>query len=284
MSGHSQRELGRGDWILGAIKRNPEGLLLLAAGCALLMRRAGFRPLHGNGSGPDADRNDYTGRNGPHQSLGDTVAQAARNAGEYASDVTHRVTETASSYASSVSDFADEASEQSGRFARQAQSTLQSTAQHVLQEQPLAVALVGLATGAAVAAALPATDVERRALGPTGERLRDAAGRAGDQLKEAGAQAGERLMSAAEERGLTGEGLKEVAREVGDAFSDALSGEETSRNDQAQSTRSKQEGGGSRSDEGIRQRSQGLQAGGSSQGPTKREGAPSNPGGKRGPR
>jgi phage-related minor tail protein len=95
-----------------------------------------------------SDRNDYTGRNGPYQSMGDTVAQAGRNVGEYASDVTHRVTETASSYASSVSDYA-------------------------------------------------------------------------------GAQAGERLMSAAEERGLTGEGFKEVAREVGDAFSDALSGEET---------------------------------------------------------
>ena len=54
----------------------------------------------------------------------------------------------------------------------------------------------------------------------------DAAERAGDHLKEAGAQAGESLMNAAEERGLTGEGLKEVAREVGDAFSNALSGEQ----------------------------------------------------------
>jgi hypothetical protein len=141
MSSHSQRELGTGDWILGAIKRNPEGLLLLAAGCALLMRRAGFRPLYGNGSGPHADRNDYTGSNGPHQSLGDTVAQAARNAGEYASDVTHRVTETASSYASSVSDYADEASEQSRRFARQAQST---PAEHSTARPPGAAIGCGL--------------------------------------------------------------------------------------------------------------------------------------------
>ena len=108
---------------------------------------------------------------------------------------------------------------------RAAQSSLQEVAQHVLQEQPLAVALAGFAAGAAVAAAFPSTDVEKRALGPTGQRLKDTAGRVGEHLKEAGAQAGQSLMDAAEERGLTSEGLKEVAREVGDAFSGALSGE-----------------------------------------------------------
>ena len=140
--------------------------------------------------------------------------------------MTERVSRTASAYASSVSDYADEAADRSRRFAQQAQSSLQSTAQQILQDQPLAVALVGLAAGAAVAAAFPATEVEKRTLGPTGERLMDAAERAGDHLKEAGAQASESLKNAAEERGLTGEGLKEVVREVGDAFSNALSGDQ----------------------------------------------------------
>ena len=35
-----------GEWILSAIKRNPEGLLLLAAGAALLLR-TGSRPPGG---------------------------------------------------------------------------------------------------------------------------------------------------------------------------------------------------------------------------------------------
>ena len=237
MINHSHREdLGAGEWIFGALRRNPEGLLLLAAGAALLMRRSGSPLFTDSSPGQNPYRTgqggDSTGQGGDNalsensRNLGDRIAQATQAAGDYASDVTERVSRTASAYASSVSDYADEAVDSSKRFAQQAQSSLQSTAEQILQDQPLAVALVGLVAGAAVAAAFPATEVEKRALGPTGERLMDAAERAGDHLKEAGAQAGESLVNAAEERGLTGEGLKEVAREVGDAFSNALSGDQ----------------------------------------------------------
>jgi hypothetical protein len=41
MSAHSGSSLGNGgEWILNIIKRNPEGLLLLAAGAVLMMRTA----------------------------------------------------------------------------------------------------------------------------------------------------------------------------------------------------------------------------------------------------
>ena len=232
MSNYSHREdVGVGERLIGAVRRNPEGVLLLAAGAALLMRSSGTAvsthriPRQNEFRTAQQDRDNASSENG--RNLGDRVAQATQAAGEYASDVTQRVSRTASAYASSVSDYADEAADRSRRFAQQAQSSLQSTAQQILQEQPLAVALVGFVAGAAVAATFPATEVEKRALGPTGERLMDAAEKAGDHLKEAGAQAGESLMNAAEERGLTGEGLKEVAREVGDAFSNALSGEQS---------------------------------------------------------
>ena len=222
--------MGTGEQFLNAVWRNPEGLLLLAAGAALLMRRGVSSsinriPRHnqfrGDQRNEDVDRNGSNARN-----FGDRVADAAQGAGDYASDVAEKVRQTASSYASSISDYADEATDNSLRMARQAQSSLQSTAQHILQEQPLAVALVGLAAGAAVAAAFPATDMEKRTLGPTGERLKDAAGKVGEHLKEASVQAGQGLMDAAEERGLTGEGLKGVAREVGEAFSNTLAREE----------------------------------------------------------
>src|SRR4029078_3683924 len=95
-----------------------------------------------------------------------------------------------------------------------------------VKEQPLTVALVGAAAGAAVAAAFPATDLESRTLGPTGERLRDAAGKAGEQLKDAATKAGQRLAAAADERGLNTEGLKEVAQDVGEAFSGACEKED----------------------------------------------------------
>jgi hypothetical protein len=45
---------------------------------------------------------------------------------------------------------------------------------------------------------------------------------------EAGMQAGERLSEVAEERGLTKEGLKEAARDVGETFSSALATDDMS--------------------------------------------------------
>jgi hypothetical protein len=56
--------------------------------------------------------------------------------------------------------------------------------------------------------------------------MRSAAGAAGEQIMEAGMKAGERLKEVAEERGLTNEGLKEAARDVGETFSSALAGKE----------------------------------------------------------
>jgi hypothetical protein len=98
----------------------------------------------------------------------------------------------------------------------------------MVQEQPLAVALAGVAAGAAVAAAFPVTELEKRALGTTGEQLREAAGNAGEQLKGAASKAGQRLGAVADERGLNREGLKEMARDVSDAFTGALESEEGS--------------------------------------------------------
>ena len=102
------------------------------------------------------------------------------------------------------------------------------TADYLVREQPWAVALAGLVAGASVAAIFPSTRIERRTLGEAGERLRSAAGTMGQHLMEAGMQAGERLSEVAEERGLTSDGLKEAARDVGETFSSALAGEEAS--------------------------------------------------------
>jgi hypothetical protein len=52
-----------------------------------------------------------------------------------------------------------------------------------------------------------------------------AADRVGDQLRQATVKAGEKLKSAAEERGLHPEGLKEVADEVADTFKASMRGE-----------------------------------------------------------
>ena len=45
------------------------------------------------------------------------------------------------------------------------------------------MAVAGFAVGAAVAAAFPPTEIERRNLGPTGERLKDAASKQANKSK-----------------------------------------------------------------------------------------------------
>jgi hypothetical protein len=241
MSMYSDSDSGAAGWLVGAVKNNPEGLLLLAAGCALLMRSGGASKSRRSRDVRVYDRNDMTqrGREARDRTVGERVSETAQSAGDYVSDIGESIVETASGYASSVSSYADDVArataERSGRLARQAQSSALDTISRVVQEQPLTVALVGAAAGAAVAAAFPVTDLENQTLGPTGEQLRDAAGRAGEQLKGAATKAGQRLAAAADERGLNTEGLKEVARDVGETFSSALEGKDANQNTQSKS-------------------------------------------------
>ena len=249
-----------GDWLMGTARRNPEALLLLAAGCVLLMRGGGSSPsrtavhnrysndgqgMHGQGF-QSSDTFRQSSEPSRVSSVRGGIARAAEAAGDYASDIgermsqqagayadkvsdlTGRVSDQASAYAGKVSELASDATrnvvEQSDRFRRQAQATMQSGMDRVLRDQPLAVALVGLAAGAAVAAAFPATRIERRTLGPAHDALADAASRAGEAVKQAAGKAGEQLMTAAEQRGFTAQGLKDLASEVTGTFTDAVTG------------------------------------------------------------
>jgi hypothetical protein len=190
MSKHSnvRRHSQAGEWLIGTARRNPEALLLLAAGCALLMR------IRRSSSSRSAiEQQDYR----------------SHTAAEHVSNIGNRVSETAGDYAESVSRFAQETgrniSEQSDRFMRKAQSTFKEGLGRVLRKQPLAVALAGLAGGAAIAAAFPRTDIENRTLGP-----------ARDALTKGAAKAGENLMGAATERLQSGaaEAVKNLASDV----------------------------------------------------------------------
>jgi hypothetical protein len=243
MSSYSERDTysQAGDWLLGTVRRNPEALLLMAAGCCLMMRSGSSPSRKSSRFAYERDEWQYQPSRASSQVRGasadareglaraaDTASDTAQSAAEYASQMKDRISDTASDYADSVRDFADETrravTERSARLSRQTQATLQSSMQRVLREQPLAVAVAGLAAGAAVAALFPSTEMEDRALGGAHEKLKEAAEKAGEKVMEAAGKAGERLKSAAEERGLTSEGMKEVAGEVAGAFNDAISG------------------------------------------------------------
>ena len=206
------------DWLLQTLTRNPEGLLLLGAGCALLFRS-------GRSSGQSQPARAYRGFENEQREHAQSSARewaqgasrVADSAREYVSSAGKAVSDTAAGYAAAATEYAQDTGqqvlEQSRRMADQAQSTMQT----LVQEQPLAVALAGIAAGAAVAAAFPATRWERRTLGPAGRQISEAAQTAREKITEATSAAGERLMSAAQQGGLNAEGLKQVAREVAGA-------------------------------------------------------------------
>jgi ElaB/YqjD/DUF883 family membrane-anchored ribosome-binding protein len=209
---------GMADRLLGAMKQNPEALLLLAAGCALLVRST---PASGSAA-------RLTG-------TGETMARASDGVRNYTSDLADQARETVGSYAATASSYADQARravgeqslqmiDQSQQVLRQTQSTVQSTLDRMLSAQPLVVAFAGLAAGAAIAASFPATKVEKDTLGPVGERVTEAAAEMGERLKDAASEATDTLKQSAERRGMTADGLKEMAGEVGDAFSNRMTG------------------------------------------------------------
>lgn len=230
MSMYGMKESGStGEWIMGAVTRNPEGLLLLAAGVALLMRSRAQPTKDRYARFTSESGREYSGRRERSQTgegVGGQVAEAARRAGEYVSETTDKVSETAQSYASSAADYADETARAAMERSRRVADQARETTDYVVREQPWAVALAGVLSGAAVAAAFPPTRLERRTLGDVGERMRSAAVDAGEQVMGAGMKAGERLGELAEERGLSREGLKQAAKDVGETFSSALSGED----------------------------------------------------------
>jgi hypothetical protein len=206
-------DLRKPDWLWATLKKNPEGLLFLAAGCALLLRRGRSKE---RAEQARSDAQEYLGQRESipydiphHNRVGEWAKQASRiaeNARDGAASLSKKMSETAGDYAGAASEYARDTREkvvdQSRRLAEKGQAGFQT----LMQEQPLAVALVGLVAGAAVAAALPMTIPERRVLGPARQRVYEAAETAGQKITEA---AGERLS------GVIKEGMKEVVREVG---------------------------------------------------------------------
>lgn len=249
MNGQSSLLGNGGERILNTIKRNPEGLLLLAAGAVLLMRtnasKSSATPMDAYGRGAqasermeDAARQTMDTARSYASSAGDVARRTMDTARSYApsaSDAAHETMESAKSYASSASQYAGQAGravgEQSERVIRQTRSM----AQGVLRNQPLAIAVAGLAAGAALAAAFPATQLERETLGPMGDQMSKAAERVGDQLKQATMKAGEKLKSTAEELGFDSEGLKEMASEVADTFRTSMTGHPEDKDESASS-------------------------------------------------
>ncbi|HXI05484.1 MAG: hypothetical protein ACRC1G_12045 [Bradyrhizobium sp.] len=175
-----------------------------------LVKRSGIDQL------PDVARDAWEGaasgvRSGS-RNIGEAASEAAgaiRRQGEQAmeevADVGERIVGSASDYTGRAGDLFDDA---------------RDGLTDLFRSQPLAIGAVGLAIGAAIAAAIPTTQTEGEYLGESSEFVRQKASEiAGEQVERATAF-GEKVAAAvadeAQQQGLTPDRLKAAASELSD--------------------------------------------------------------------
>jgi hypothetical protein len=183
-----------------AARRNPVSAALIGMGLVWLF--AGGKSAAGRGdilqrTGldrlPDAAKNTMNAAQ-------DRIASAADAVRETGSDGIETATRMASEYTKALPDSAD------------VFGNLRDNLTDLFKAQPLALGAIGLAIGAGIAAALPATEIENSYLGETSETLKSKAAEiAGDQIEKASSLATDVVETVTEEarkEGLTTDGAK----------------------------------------------------------------------------
>jgi hypothetical protein len=210
--GYLDRGSSAAERLYETAKRNPEGALLVAAGVCLMMRGVGRKSGYGFWkSSPRASYRPPAGYSSSRAGGSSNLREDDQSRGmmdtvrDTASDMTDRARQSAEEMAGYADHLRRAAADTSGRIIGRTTSTVQSGVERMVDEQPLALAILGLAAGAAVAALVPPTRMEERTLGPIGERITEEAEEAGRRLKDSAAAAGKRLAS---------EGVAEAARSV----------------------------------------------------------------------
>ena len=127
---------------------------------------------------------------------------------------------TARESVSGVGEWAADTGQSAWRRAESAGDTVRGEFSRILDEQPLVVAALGIAVGAALGAALPGTDTEDRLLGERADAVKQqAADLAREQYEHAKDVVGSTVDSVkreAESQGLTADSVAGVARNLGD--------------------------------------------------------------------
>lgn len=170
------------------VKYNPMPVALAGIGIAWLM-------ASGHRSPPPAGMSaEHVGSH-----AGDGVRGMLQRAGDAASSVKATMSGAAQSSRDSLADAGASArarAAQLGQGLRSGTDSARRGLRAMLEEQPLLVGAMGLALGAALAAALPRTRAEDRLMGEPSDRLADEALRAGEaQLQKTGQAAQDMLGS-----------------------------------------------------------------------------------------
>lgn len=138
-----------------SIKQNPLSIALIATGIGWLM-------MSGNSSIGDRSSNMY--KSGVVDELKETTSEMKNKAAsirQRGADMAHGVQDTTSHLANS----AKEQASRLGNMARSQTLQVSNRVNTIIHEQPLILAAIGIAVGAAMGSALPATDEENRLMG-----------------------------------------------------------------------------------------------------------------------
>ncbi|KAA3452285.1 hypothetical protein C7I87_02570 [Mesorhizobium sp. SARCC-RB16n] len=200
------------------VRDNPLPVTMVGAGLAWLML----------GSGPSNGSRGPAGYAAPTRPVGRDEAEGRGLSGTI-SDAAGSVSSAASSVGSALSSAAKGAAEGLTSNAAGAGSTASDmaakasrSAQELLNDQPLAVAAVGLAIGAAIGAMLPHTAMEDEQLGAYGEKLRNTSEtmleQGLDQAKQVAAEAYDTIK---QEAGRQDTRTGTVADQIGDMVKSA---------------------------------------------------------------
>jgi len=225
------------DWVITTARRKPEALLLLVAGCALLMRSTTGRRGIDTVDAYDEDLSSHEASGSAGAFSG--VRKAAETAAQRVAEIRDRVGDRVDARISSAGDYVEDARRRVGDVAGEVRQNLRSVAEEVgdkasslartssgaVRDHPVLIAAFGLVIGAGLAAIFLPALADRRTLRRASERLVGAARQVGKDMVDGAVRAGERVQRAAAE--LTPGGPKDAASEAGKSVSSSPEGERT---------------------------------------------------------
>jgi hypothetical protein len=171
---------------------------------------------------------------GTAAAVGDSLSDAAQQARRGLDDGTAKLadsigqlkeggvglSETVQDYAASARDQITDTAERTRQQASNTARQFKDTANSLVNEQPLLVAAIGIAVGAAIAAALPKSKLEDELMGEASDAVKETIGEVAagqyETAKEVAGAVAEHAMAKAKEEGLTPSGMAEAARNLGD--------------------------------------------------------------------
>lgn len=212
------------DRVVQAVRQNPEGLLLLGAGVALMLRsvstavsetgaskRSGAHAPQRRGRLAFERPDEADKRN---SSFGQTLSAGV-------SDAQDAVVGAAQNLGETVSELGQATADGARRLAGGARNSVED----FIDTHPVSIGIAGVAAGCLAAAFLPTSRLETETLSPFGKQAVDAISNVGERVKDATVRAGEQLKDAAADRGLSKQGLSDVARDMASDFKNNVIGD-----------------------------------------------------------